>query len=67
MTDTEKQRSARTSEATASCAWQMDEDGVWWTDCGEGFIIDNLDSPAENGFRFCCYCGREMREVVSDD
>src|SRR5690554_6503205 len=43
-----------------TCVWYADEDGVWHTDCGDAFVIMNLDGPAENGFQHCPYCGREL-------
>lgn len=38
------------------CVWAEDEDGNWWTSCGEGFVTSD-GTPEENGFNFCCYCG----------
>ena len=42
------------------CGWQYDESGEYWeTDCGEAFVL--LDgTPADNGMRFCCYCGKRL-------
>jgi hypothetical protein len=45
------------------CRWHEDvESGSWDTDCGHRFeFID--DGPAENGQRFCGYCGRALEPV----
>lgn len=43
------------------CNWKQDEDGVWETECGESFEL-NEGSPHDNGFRFCMYCGMPLVE-----
>ena len=49
------------------CAWVADSDGTWSTGCGNAFVfIDG--GPAENGFRYCCYCGGALHPTpYSDD
>ena len=42
------------------CAWREDE-GVWETDCGETFVL-NDGTPYENGMRFCCFCGKGIAQ-----
>ena len=44
-----------------NCNWDQDEDGIWQTDCGELFEI-NEGTPGDNGMKFCCYCGRNLIE-----
>jgi hypothetical protein len=48
------------------CSWKYsnepDED-VWETSCGQLFMLSNEDTPSENGFRFCCYCGKKLVSV----
>lgn len=45
------------------CEWSEDETcGAWGTGCGHLFCIEN-DNPAENGMKYCPYCGKEIREV----
>ena len=45
------------------CLWKYsnepDED-VWETSCGQLFMLSNENTPSENGFRFCCYCGNKL-------
>jgi len=43
------------------CSWYI-EDGsdTWWTGCGESAVFYS-DGPVENGFKFCPYCGGEIR------
>ena len=45
-----------------TCEWTEDEDGYWDTGCGELFQF-NDDGPAENRFKFCPYCGGELKAV----
>ena len=45
------------------CTWTEDEDGNWFTDCDEAFCINN-GTPVENGMKFCCYCGKKLREKI---
>ena len=47
----------------ADCEWKEDSDGCWWTSCDNGFeFIDG--SPEENKMKFCCYCGKPLKQVV---
>lgn len=42
------------------CEWKQDEDDDSWdTACGEKFCIED-GTPADNGMRFCCYCGAAL-------
>lgn len=53
-----KARRAAPGRAHA-CRWEADEDGNWWSSCGEGFtFIDG--GPVENRLRFCPYCGKRL-------
>lgn len=49
------------------CEWKDEEesffDGYWHTSCGNDFSISNSDTPNENGFKFCCYCGKTLKET----
>lgn len=42
------------------CLWRADEDGNWFTDCGHAFVLTE-GTPRENGFEFCCYCGKPLQ------
>ncbi len=42
------------------CTWQEIEE-YWETDCGNAFVFD-VGGPTENKVRFCCYCGRKLKE-----
>ena len=45
-----------------NCTWTYDEDlDTWDTECGESFVVTN-GTPAENSMRFCCYCGKPIKE-----
>jgi len=47
------------------CTWSQDsyetEYNVWNTDCARVFQLSE-GTPADNGMRFCCYCGRKIIE-----
>ena len=40
------------------CAWREDE-GVWETDCGGAFVIDD-GTPFDNNMKCCCFCGKNI-------
>jgi hypothetical protein len=44
------------------CQWQQDPDGDWDTACGHRFII-LAGTPTENDMRFCCYCGKPLKDT----
>jgi len=52
---------AQARETPLTCTWTQNEDGVYETNCGNLFAF-NDGTPSENGFEFCPYCGRELRE-----
>lgn len=45
------------------CDWSKDEDGVYWTSCGEGFIFTEPSSVKDHNFKFCCYCGKKINDL----
>lgn len=56
---------------TGNCLWTDDrDDGGWFTSCGNAFEFTD-GTPADNGMKFCCYCGRPLEEKryedISDD
>jgi hypothetical protein len=48
------------------CVWTEDEDGIWNTSCGNAFIM-NDETPSENDFKFCCFCGKLLVEEKYHD
>jgi hypothetical protein len=48
-----------------TCEWREEDDdgGPWNTDCGQMFTFTD-DGPKENGFKYCCYCGRRLDPVT---
>lgn len=47
------------------CRWQQekeDNSGVWHTDCGTDFWLDN-GSPEDNKMVYCTYCGKKLRGI----
>lgn len=49
-------------QALASCDWMVDDDGLWETQCGNAFQFE-VDGPEDNGFEFCPYCGKVLRNT----
>lgn len=49
-------------EAHGSCRWSEDEEGNWWTECGEGFFFE-AGGPIENRAQWCLYCGHKIEPV----
>lgn len=43
------------------CLWKQDEDGAWDLSCGERYEITE-GTPRENHMKFCCYCGKRIRQ-----
>ena len=55
----------------AECQWTEEEDyggGPWETSCGHLFEFTDA-GPDENGFKFCCWCGKPLDAVywVAED
>lgn len=46
------------------CTWTETKPEVsyWATQCDHAFTI-NDGTPADNGMRFCCYCGNLIKQV----
>jgi hypothetical protein len=52
-----------------ACQWYLDDvggDSVWETECKNAFEFTN-DGPQENGFKFCCYCGKALTVVLRSE
>lgn len=54
--------------STWSCAWVQEDEGcdTWWSACSHGFTFNDY-GPKDNGFKFCCYCGKPLEEVPWTD
>jgi hypothetical protein len=45
------------------CEWtQEDYDNTTWETCSDPFCL-NEGTPSENGMKFCCFCGKPLKEV----
>lgn len=42
-----------------TCAWSVDDDGIWQGDCGIIWVFDD-GTPTENEVNFCPMCGRRL-------
>jgi hypothetical protein len=49
--------------ADVRCEWREDEDGGYYTDCGECFTPLNVGAGALDWVRYCCWCGKPVRTV----
>jgi hypothetical protein len=48
---------------TEVCFWEADEpdSDMFRTTCGEYFVLNEC-GPKENGMKFCCFCGKPIKE-----
>lgn len=45
------------------CFWiEIDLDDYWEAECNKKGFSFNEGTPVENGFKFCPYCGRNLKE-----
>jgi len=47
------------------CEWERigEQDGCYFTFCEHTHEFDDEGTPAENGFKYCPFCGREILEA----
>lgn len=45
------------------CEWREDADGIWWSECGHGFMFSDAGLPSDHEFKFCAYCSRPLAEA----
>lgn len=62
MTLQEAQQQAISLGGKKPCAWMLDEDGDYGTECGDTFVF-TVDGPKENNFKFCPFCGGALCET----
>lgn len=60
-----------TGNVTVMCAWEQENDDPedtnnWHTNCGNDFILIE-DGPLDNGMKYCCYCGKEIKQFPSEN
>jgi 3-mercaptopyruvate sulfurtransferase SseA len=46
----------------AKCRWTVDEDGTWYSACGEAHVF-TTGTPKGNGYIFCPYCGKGLEQA----
>lgn len=56
---------ARPIGARHECEWCVDDDGVWYTECGNAWQFAN-GGPKENSTKFCPYCGGRLTEAPNE-
>lgn len=48
----------------STCEWEYnDEHERWDTECDDVIALHAGESPFEYGFKFCPFCGKEVREM----
>ena len=53
-------------KATPKCEWKTEVgeyEGVYITSCINEFWL-SAGTPKDNGMKFCCYCGKRIKEVI---
>lgn len=58
----ERERCRKLVEQCRACDWRVDDDGVWFTGCGHAWQFED-GGPAENGTKWCPYCGGRLAEA----
>ena len=48
------------------CVWSEEYEGPWESACGHAFSIIE-GGPAENGMKFCCFCGTPINAISYDE
>jgi hypothetical protein len=50
------------------CKWTQDGYGeeAWQTSCGRRFYL-NEGTPADNGLRSCCFCGKPLDQYPVEE
>ena len=62
--------SAEVLRAGLGCEWTQDREfygdatGQWNTGCDNCFTLFD-GTPDDNGMKFCCYCGKELKTVLT--
>jgi len=57
LSPSDAQRPVERLVTRRTCAWSDDDNGVYETECGNAFEL-NEGTPADNNMAYCCYCGR---------
>lgn len=58
---------AQARRMRTTCEWTHHEyQDYWSTDCENAFSFVD-DTPSENGFLYCPYCGRKLLEVQPEE
>ena len=53
-------------EAPLTCIWTQnddEDDSYWAAACCDHLFVFNDGGPVENDFRYCPYCGLELKEA----
>ena len=58
---------AHARETPLNCTWTQnddEDDSYWAAACCDHLFVFNDGGPVENGFRYCPYCGLELKEGI---
>jgi hypothetical protein len=57
-------------KVAGECTWKVGagewDEGIWETICGKAFQFED-GSPSENDMKFCCYCGKPLKEIKFEE
>jgi hypothetical protein len=46
------------------CEWRENYGFYWESTCGHYLKLDcDIDTPRAEEMKYCCYCGKELKEV----
>ncbi len=51
-----------TTDQPSVCNWRADDEGVWESDCGQQFCLEDDPLPSVHGMKFCHGCGKPLAE-----
>ena len=51
------------TDSNKTCEWSEDDEGIFQTSCGGSFMFTD-GTPDENEFKFCCYCGGDLKQKL---
>lgn len=54
----------------SKCIWENTaewDDDEYWECCGTNIFQFSEGGPKENHFKYCPYCGKEIKELITED
>jgi hypothetical protein len=68
ISENHKLRMQLAAVTTATCIWYQDswESEIFVSSCKNDFVL-NDGTPSTKGLKYCCYCGRQIKELLYED